>query len=165
MYLCYFCMSYYFVSNKIVLLLIPFLSLCQSQRLLVWSTGEQWVSCTRCSSAWVSSSFLCSPTLSQTGAGSRSPSLCPTCSSCVITGKKPNKQKGKKNHNVVWHCHHVHMTMSNKNRPLYWYKKLSVPAFALINDQWHLWQCVTFIYMYIWIFQCSACGSPDLWGK
>lgn len=28
MYLCYFCMSYCFVSNKIVLLLIPFLSLC-----------------------------------------------------------------------------------------------------------------------------------------
>lgn len=157
MYLCYFCMSYCFVSNKIVVLLIPFLSLCQSQRLLVWSTGEQWVSCTRCSSVWVSSSFLCSPTLSQTGAGSRLPSLCPTSSSCVITGKNPNKQKRKKKsqccltlssctHNVkqkqttlliqkiVWACLCAHkwpvafMTV----RHLHIYVYMNIPVFSML---------------------------------
>lgn len=60
----------------------------QSQSSWVWSTDAPSESFTRCSSASASSSSLCSPTTSPTGAGCRSSSPSHTSSSCLTTGEK-----------------------------------------------------------------------------
>lgn len=60
----------------------------QSQSSWVWSTDAPSESFTRCSSASASSSSLCSPTTSPTGAGCRSSSPSHTSSSCPTTGEK-----------------------------------------------------------------------------